>query len=148
MYALYAAYGFSHEDNSRLFIFGFGSSMLFGTFIGGYADKHGRKKFAILYCVVYAMSCATKHFNSFFMLSVGRILAGVATSLLYSVFESWVVCEHQQRGFTDAVLGTHLHTKNRIVLNSVASSHTSFLLSNGTMCMYKLRLPCCPCRNR
>ncbi|CAD7945452.1 unnamed protein product [Amoebophrya sp. A120] len=105
VYALYAAYGFSHEDNSRLFIFGFGSSMLFGTFIGGYADKHGRKKFAILYCIVYALSCCTKHFNSFFMLSVGRILAGVATSLLYSVFESWVVCEHAQRAFSDDVLG-------------------------------------------
>ncbi|CAD7962974.1 unnamed protein product [Amoebophrya sp. A25] len=105
VYALYAAYGFSHEDNSRLFIFGFGSSMLFGTFIGGYADKYGRKKFAILYCAVYACSCMTKHFNSFFMLSIGRILAGIATSLLYSVFESWVVCEHGNREFPDSVLG-------------------------------------------
>ena len=35
VYALYAAYGFSKADNGLLFIFGFGSSGLFGTFIGG-----------------------------------------------------------------------------------------------------------------
>jgi len=42
VYALYAAYGFTKADNGLLFIFGFGSSMLFGTFIGGYADRCAR----------------------------------------------------------------------------------------------------------
>jgi len=87
VYALYAFYGFSKADNGVLFIFGFGSSALFGTFIGGYADKFGRKKFTILYGAIYALSCCTKHFNNFGILIVGRLLAGVATSLLYSVFE-------------------------------------------------------------
>ena len=73
--------------------------MVFGTFIGGYADRYGRKRFTVLYCVIYALACCTKHFNSFAVLAFGRILAGIATSLLYSSFESWLVCEHGQRGY-------------------------------------------------
>eukprot|EP00392_Amoebophrya_sp_AT5.2_P006612 g6624.t1 len=78
--------------NGVLFICGFGSSALLGTVIAGYADKFGRKRFCILYCFVYVFSCFTKHVNWFYVLCFGRLLAGVATSLLFSVFESWVVC--------------------------------------------------------
>ncbi|CAE7893628.1 mfsd5 [Symbiodinium microadriaticum] len=46
VYALYASYGFSREDNATLFVAGFGSSALFGTFIGSMADKYGRRRFA------------------------------------------------------------------------------------------------------
>jgi hypothetical protein len=31
---------------------------------------------------------------------VGRVLGGIATSLLYSAFESWLVAEHFKRGFS------------------------------------------------
>jgi len=30
---------------------------------------------------------------------IGRILRGIATSLLFSAFESWLVAEHNKRGF-------------------------------------------------
>lgn len=99
VYALYASYGFSREDNASLFVAGFGSSALFGTFVGSLADKYGRRNFAGLYCVLYLMSCLTKHFKSFWMLMVGRITGGIATSLLFSVFDSWLVSEHTARGF-------------------------------------------------
>lgn len=39
MYALYAAYGFDKGDIGRLFIAGFGSSMVFGTIVGSLGDK-------------------------------------------------------------------------------------------------------------
>ena len=38
MYALYDLYGFSKDDIAVLFVAGFGSSMIFGTFIGSLAD--------------------------------------------------------------------------------------------------------------
>lgn len=38
--------GFSREDNASLFVAGFGSSALFGTFVGSLADKYGRRNFA------------------------------------------------------------------------------------------------------
>ncbi len=39
VYALYEHYGFKVGDIGRLFIAGFGSSMIFGTIVGSLADK-------------------------------------------------------------------------------------------------------------
>jgi Sugar-tranasporters, 12 TM len=39
VYFLYSQYGFDKGDIGRLFIAGFGSSMLFGTIVGSLADK-------------------------------------------------------------------------------------------------------------
>ncbi len=39
VYALYQHYGFDRGDIGRLFIAGFGSSMVFGTIVGSLADK-------------------------------------------------------------------------------------------------------------
>jgi hypothetical protein len=36
----------------------------------------------------------------------GRLLAGIATSILYSAFESWLVYEHKTRGFEESTLGS------------------------------------------
>lgn len=105
VYALYQGYGIDREHNGYLFVAGFGASALFGTFVGGAADQYGRKKFAILYCVIYLGHCFTKHFNSFVLLTIGRILGGISTSLLFSVFDSWLVSESQRQGFDGGQLG-------------------------------------------
>jgi hypothetical protein len=39
---------------------------------------------------------------------IGRLTGGVATSLLFSVFESWVVCEHSRRGYPSHLLSQTL----------------------------------------
>eukprot|EP00249_Psilotum_nudum_P004410 c17934_g2_i1 orf=206-664(+) len=93
VYYLYSQYGFSKGDIGRLFIAGFGSSMLFGTIVGSLGDKYGRKRASITYCVTYILSCMTKHSPEYKVLMVGRILGGIATSLLFSAFESWLVAE-------------------------------------------------------
>ena len=41
-----------------------------------------------------------QHFNNFWILLVGRLLGGVATSILYSAFESWVIYEHNKVGLS------------------------------------------------
>ena len=56
----------------------------------------GRKKAALAYVLTYTCGCVTKHFNDFNVLLVGRVFSGVATSLLYSAFESWLVAEHKK----------------------------------------------------
>ncbi|KAG6466306.1 molybdate-anion transporter-like [Zingiber officinale] len=99
VYYLYSQYGFDKGDIGRLFIAGFGSSMLFGTIVGSLADKQGRKRACITYCMTYILSCITKHSPEYKVLMVGRILGGIATSLLFSSFESWLVAEHNKRGF-------------------------------------------------
>ncbi|CAL9247057.1 unnamed protein product [Arabidopsis halleri] len=99
VYYLYSTYGFGKGDIGQLFIAGFGSSMLFGTIVGSLADKQGRKRACVTYCIVYILSCITKHSPQYKVLMVGRILGGIATSLLFSAFESWLIAEHNKRNF-------------------------------------------------
>lgn len=97
VYALYSAYGFNTHQISLLFMAGFLSSMVFSTFVGSMADRWGRKKCCLVYCLVYAGTCFSKHFNMFPVLIAGRILSGIATSILWSCFECWMVSEHLHR---------------------------------------------------
>jgi len=99
VYELYVSYGFSQVQIAELFVCGFGSSMIVGTFIGGLADKLGRKVMCIMYCVCYIIACCTKLVPEYWTLMLGRFLSGVSTSLLFSVFESWMVCEHNKNGY-------------------------------------------------
>ena len=64
----------------------------------------GRKKAALAYVLTYTSGCVTKHFNDFNVLFVGRLFSGVATSLLYSAFESWLVAEHKKVAFLHLIL--------------------------------------------
>ncbi|PAA53212.1 hypothetical protein BOX15_Mlig003461g1 [Macrostomum lignano] len=101
VYALYEHYGMSKRDIEFLFVAGFGASMLFGTIVGSIADKYGRRKNCIIYGIVYGLTCITKHFNNFWVLLIGRLLGGTATSILWSGFESWLVHEHHSRGYSE-----------------------------------------------
>jgi predicted MFS family arabinose efflux permease len=60
VYALYSAYGFEQHEIAQLFVAGFGSSMIFGSFVGGIADQGGRRLFVVIFAVVYLASCLTK----------------------------------------------------------------------------------------
>ncbi|XP_029150297.1 uncharacterized protein [Arachis hypogaea] len=99
VYYLYSTYGYGKGEIGQLFIAGFGSSMLFGTIVGSLADKQGRKRACVTYCITYILSCITKHSPQYKVLMLGRVLGGIATSLLFSAFESWLVAEHNKRGF-------------------------------------------------
>lgn len=105
VYALYASYGMTTHQIEILFVAGFGSSMIVGTVVGSFADKYGRRNNCILYGILYGAACITKHFNNFWILMLGRLLGGTATSILYSAFESWLIYEHNKRGYDSELLG-------------------------------------------
>eukprot|EP00971_Amphidinium_carterae_P197045 3911028-Amphidinium_carterae.1 len=96
VYALYEAYGYSGEEIAQLFVAGFGSSMLFGTFLGSLADSWGRKRSCLLYCAMYILSCLTKHYKNYLVLMLGRVTGGIATSILFSGFETWMVVKSKR----------------------------------------------------
>lgn len=52
----------------------------------------------------------TKHSGQFQWLLLGRVLGGIGYSILWSAFESWMVYEHNSRGFDPALL---YHTFSR-----------------------------------
>ncbi|CAL4064084.1 unnamed protein product [Meganyctiphanes norvegica] len=96
VYKLYEHYGYESSQIALLYVVGFASSVCFGTCTGPLADRYGRKKLALLFCVLYTFCCLTKLSPSFFWLFLGRVFGGIATSLLFSTFESWYVYEHTE----------------------------------------------------
>ena len=104
VYALYSAYGFSPRRIAWLFVVGFGSSGVVGTVVGGLADRVGRKACVLAYCVIYSGCCLCKHFDNLGACVVGRLLGGVATSLLFSTFEAWCVAAGRRAGADDGAL--------------------------------------------
>ncbi|KAJ3413006.1 Molybdate-anion transporter [Chytridiales sp. JEL 0842] len=104
LYPLYKSYGYDLSDIAILFVVGFLSSAVFGTVIGSVADKLGRKVMCLAFCVIYIVSCWTKFSSDFRILLLGRVTGGIGTSLLFSVFEAWMVSAHQHKGFKDSLL--------------------------------------------
>jgi len=106
VYKLYAYYGFKESQIAVLYVVGFASSVLFGTCTGPLADLWGRKKMALSFSVIYTFCCLTKLSSNYWWLFTGRIFGGIATSMLFSTFESWYVYEHSERhGFPSEWIG-------------------------------------------
>ena len=82
---------------AALFLTGFGSAAISATFLGSLADKFGRRFACIGFCLIYTLSCMSTLLDDLIILFVGRMLGGIATTLMYSVFESWMVTEYHHR---------------------------------------------------
>ncbi|KAG5175189.1 hypothetical protein JKP88DRAFT_271017 [Tribonema minus] len=119
IYDLYSSYGYDQSEIAQLFVAGFLSSMVVGSYVGAMADKYGRRK----------MCSAFAPFSDYSVLMVGRVLGGVATSLLFTVFESWMVCEHRSRGYPPALLST---TFSRLTAGNGLAAVTAGLVANGS----------------
>ncbi|KFM79688.1 hypothetical protein X975_13749, partial [Stegodyphus mimosarum] len=94
IYKLYSHYGFTNFQIAALYVVGFSASVLFGTGTGVLADRFGRKRMCMMFCITYSLCCFMKIFPNYNILLLGRLLGGISTSLLFSVFESWYVYEH------------------------------------------------------
>ena len=103
MYTLYASYG---VNIGNLFLTGFLSSAIFGTFLGIFVDRWGRRLGCLIFCVLEIIINVLEHIPDMRLLLLGRILGGLTTSLLFSAFESWMVSEHRKRGFAEELLGS------------------------------------------
>ncbi len=64
---------------------------------GFLADRYGRRLACLVFCVVHTVSCFTVLSDSRIVLFAGRALSGVALTLLWTVFESWMVTEYNVR---------------------------------------------------
>ena len=94
LYKLYSYYGFQEAQIAVLYVFGFASTVVIGMWAPLAADQFGRKKLCISFTVLYSLSCFLKLSRSYGILIIGRIIGGVATSVLFSAFEAWYVHEH------------------------------------------------------
>lgn len=82
---------------AALFTSGFVAAAITASFIGSFADQYGRRSACLLHCMTCAMSCLSVLSDDPLLLFAGRVLGGFSTTLLYSVFESWMVAEYHRR---------------------------------------------------
>ena len=108
MYTLYKdEKGIKESTVAALFTTGFVTAGITASFVGSLADQYGRKSGCLVFCVTYATSCLTVLSNNLFILFIGRALGGLSTTLLYSVFETWMIAEYHKRDLSDSLsLGT------------------------------------------
>ena len=102
-----------------MYALGFISGAITSPFIGPIADKIGRKRAAILYCLLEIIINYFEQYPVFTGLILSRIIGGVTTNLLFSVFESWLITEHRKRGFEEKKLEIILRDST-IASNSAA----------------------------
>lgn len=97
--ALYESFGLRRKEIATLFAVGYGSSLSLGTIIAASADYIGRKRACMLYGFFQVLGCLAKQYPDFRVLCFAHVSLGIATSLLYSSFESWMIVEHEKMGF-------------------------------------------------
>jgi MFS family permease len=85
--------GLPEETEAFLFLVGFVSAGISASFAGSFADRHGRRTACLAYCIIYSFSSMTLLSDNIYVLFFGRVLGGISGTLLWSVFESWLVAE-------------------------------------------------------
>ncbi|KAH9886554.1 hypothetical protein F4778DRAFT_786655 [Xylariomycetidae sp. FL2044] len=102
LYSLYRdEHGLSAGRVSSLFITGFLSSAVSGYYVGSLSDRYGRKLACMVFCLLYGVSCCLTVVPVAPLLFLGRVLGGVSTSILFSVFDSWMVTNFRDRRLVD-----------------------------------------------
>jgi len=96
LYALYSGYGYTVAN---LYSIGFITGAITSPFIGPIVDRFGRKKSAMCYCALEILINITEQYENFTGLILSRMIGGITTNLLSTVFESWLATEHRRRGF-------------------------------------------------
>lgn len=98
MYTLYKDEKALPESTvAALFTTGFVTAGISASFVGGLADQYGRRTGCLTFCITYAASCVSTLSDEPWILFIGRALAGISTTLLFAVFETWMIAEYHKR---------------------------------------------------
>ncbi|TQW07196.1 major facilitator superfamily domain containing protein 5 [Cordyceps javanica] len=83
---------------AALYATGFAAGGISASFAGSLADRFGRKRACLLYCGLYLLTCVSMLSEDLTVLFAGRVVGGVSTTLLFSVFEAWMISDYNHRG--------------------------------------------------
>jgi len=82
---------------ARLYATSYAAAAVSAFFTGFLADRFGRRRACLAFCVLHSLSALSVVFSGLPVLFLGRIAAGIALTLLWTAFESWMVTEHKVR---------------------------------------------------
>jgi MFS family permease len=116
---LYEGYGYSVAS---LYSLGFVGGALSSPFIGPIVDRIGRRNSAMIYCLLEMIINHMEQYDILAGLIFSRVVGGITTNLLFSVFEAWLVTEHRNRGFSEDKLEV-------VMRDSTISSNMSAIMS-------------------
>ena len=122
LYVLYEGYGFSVAS---LYCLGFFTGAVTAPITGPMIDRFGRKRTALLYCALEAGINLLEQFPFLSGLIVSRMVGGVTTNLLSTVFEAWVDTEYRSRGFSAEQYETLM--RDSIVVSNLAAIASGYL---------------------
>lgn len=122
LYVLYEGYGFSVAS---LYCLGFFTGAVTAPITGPMIDKFGRKKAALLYCALEVGINMLEQFPFLSGLIVSRMVGGITTNLLSTVFEAWVDTEYRTRGFSEQDYETLM--RDSVVVSNLAAIASGYL---------------------
>jgi len=94
LYVLYESYGF---NVASLYALGFVTGAVTTPITGPLIDKFGRKRSAMLYCILEIGINLLEQYPFLSGLLVSRMVGGITTNLLSSVFETWLDTEYRNQ---------------------------------------------------
>ncbi|KAK4189417.1 hypothetical protein QBC35DRAFT_472638 [Podospora australis] len=99
-------FDYGERTVAMLYMTTFISAAICSLFVGFLADKFGRRKAGLAFCVIHSLSALTVFVPNIHVLFVGQALGGLGLAMLWTVFESWMVTEWNTRELGDERLGT------------------------------------------
>ena len=91
----------TEEIVAYLLACGFLAAAMSASIVGSLADHYGRRAACLVFCVTYSLFCLTVLSDLVPVLFAGRLLGGLSSALMYSVFESWMVTEYHRQHIDD-----------------------------------------------
>lgn len=122
MYVLYESYGFSVAS---LYALGFVTGAVTTPITGILIDKFGRKTSALIYCILEIWINMLEQYPFLAGLVVSRMVGGVTTNLLSSVFEAWLDTEYRKQGLEKEKY--ELIMRDSVVVSNIAAIASGYL---------------------
>lgn len=104
---------------AMLYATGFLSGAISASFAGQLADRFGRRLACQFYCFCYFMTGLSMYSDNLIVLFVGRVFGGIATTLLFSVFEAWMITEYHAREISRSGLSLSRVFANMTTLSGI-----------------------------
>lgn len=104
---------------------GFITGALTAPITGPLIDRFGRKKSALLYCALEVGINMLEQFPFLSGLIVSRVVGGITTNLLSTVFETWLDTEYRNRGFAKEEYETLM--RDSVVVSNLAAIASGYL---------------------